>query len=165
MSSWDKPEWDEDVMVTINGKQYRTNLYDGVQRFVPDMDVLKMMDLAMKHFGLHGRAGTFFGDKIPESLQGGTHPNAVVNYIVERNNHSYFGLNELAVALHNEEVELEDYIEFETLHGWSISGYYDTVTSKLSNLDLGEVYEDEEDGEEYEDFSAVFTLSNPNWEE
>lgn len=43
-TDWTKPEWPAEVMVTINGREYPTQLYDGVQRFVPNMATMAYFD-------------------------------------------------------------------------------------------------------------------------
>lgn len=148
------------IMVTVNGTAYPTQLHRGVQRFVPDPEVELLVELALQHSGSHP---TSFYASIPEGLQ--AHPNSVVRYMVEQNETGYCSLNELVLALHRREINLDDWIEFHVLHGYSVSGLCDAVESQLSNMGLGVPYTDPADGEEYEDYSLWFTVVNPLWED
>ena len=145
---------DETIVVTINGKSYPTKLYDGVQRFVPDPAVEELVRVAGEHMELIGRPARNFYHLIPDELKHSEHANPIVNMMVDRNTYGYFGLNELAVALHTGEATLEDYIDFGPLHGWSVGGYCDSIDSTLSNLG----YEDEAAEE-------AFQIHNPLWED
>ena len=159
-------EEDREITVTVNGVPHATKLYNGVQRFVPEPAVEKLVKLAIDHMGMRGRAPQNFYHLIPEELKAGTHANPAVNLLVERNKHSYMGLNELAVALHHGEVSLEDYIQFGTLHGYSVAGYEDSIYSVLSNMDVLYALEDEDDEDAYyAEVEKHFKLHNPRWEE
>jgi len=158
-------EWPKPLMVMVNGKERPTQLYEGVQRFVPDPAVERLVNLCLDSFGLYGRPGRNFYEEIPASLKGNSHDNPVVNHIVEANRYGYYGLNEVVLSLHDGTISVSDWIDFQTLHGGSLGYFYDSVTSQLSNLGLGVPYIDPEDGEAYEDFSEYFTLDNPLWEE
>lgn len=110
-----KGQWEEPVIVTINGKEYSTQLYDSVQRFIPQ---------------------------------------SAVEFIVNQTMNT-FVLNELAVAVLKKEVSIEDYIDFETMHGCSVGKVCDSIDSIIGMNDHifpGKV----------EDY---FDLHNPLWDE
>lgn len=150
----------DEITVLVNGRPFQTEIVDGVQRFVGEQAVKELVRLAIEGYN-QGKLD--FSDKIPQALKAAPHPNAVVCHMVEANEVGYYGLNEVAVDFYEGLFTLEELIEFETLHGWSVSGFYDSITSRLSNLDLGEQYYDEADGEYYENFDGVFTIENPLW--
>lgn len=43
-------EWEQTIIVKVNGKEYPTQLYDGVQRFVPNAIVEHIVDQAYEAF-------------------------------------------------------------------------------------------------------------------
>lgn len=53
-------------------------------------------------------------------------PNEAVSFIVDSNP---YVLNDLAVAVVNGDVSLDDYIAFGTMHGYSVSGFTDSISS------------------------------------
>jgi len=114
-------EWAEPIMVKVNGKEYATQLYNGVQRFVPNRVVEYMMDNEAKEFELNRGPGRSGND-----------------------------LNTIAIKVLEGVIPLEDYIEFQTMHGYSVAGFCDSIDSFIDNF-AGEAED-------------LFTVENPLWE-
>lgn len=78
--------------------------------------------------------------------------NEAVSFIVDKGG---YVLNDLAYAVLNEKIRLEDWIAFETMHGRSIGGFLDSITSLI---DMNpEIFTGPQ--EQY------FTIENPLWED
>lgn len=120
----DAGEWDQPVMVKVNGKDYPTQLYDGVQRFIPNKIVEYVVNQSIKAFSQ--RKDTLGTD-----------------------------LNSILIKVLNGELPFEDYIEFQIMHGYSVTGLADAIESNVSfneHLFPGEI----------EDW---FVIENPLWDE
>ena len=99
--------------VVVNGVAYKTELVNGVHRFVE---------------------------------------NEAVAFFVEMNGEV---LNDLAVAVVEKKVRLEDYIAFYTMHGMSIGGFLDSITSIIAMND--HIFPGK-----LEDY---FVIENPRWDD
>lgn len=118
----DVGEWDQPVMVKVNGKDYPTQLYNGVQRFIPNRVVEYMVNNEINEFNRNRGPS-----------QSGNDLNTIVIKVLE-------GV-----------IPLEDYIEFSTMHGYSVGGFCDSIDSLLDNFPG-----------EPEDW---FVIENPLWDE
>lgn len=113
--------WDQPVMVKVNGKEYPTQMYNGVQRFVPNSIIEYMVDNEARIFNKNGGPGITGND-----------------------------LNTIAIKVLRGELSFEDYVAFSTMHGYSVSGFCDSIESMVDNFDG--------DADEW------FTIENPLWE-
>ncbi len=79
--------------------------------------------------------------------------NTAVSFIVD--NLSPEAYNAVVGAVFEGKVELEDYIAFQTMHGYSVSGFHDAITSNiLLNAHLFP-----------EELSTYYSIVNPLWDE
>lgn len=83
------------IMVKLNGKDYPTHRVDGVQRFVENPVVSRMVD---KMGEAYDRLGTQFSK------------------------HRLYGLNEIMSEFHMGRYTVEDMLDFYTQIGYSVSG-------------------------------------------
>lgn len=93
-------KWDEPVMVKVNGKEYATQLYKGVQRFIPNQIV------------------EYIADQITEAF-------------MNKESTLEADLNSIKIKVLQGDLPIEDYIEYLTMFGYSVSGFYDAVCSTI----------------------------------
>lgn len=89
----------ENIVVKLNGKEYQTELVNGVQRFVPNPVIEKLVD---KDIEIYNKLGY----KKYEEM-------------------GLYGLNEIAMDFHRGEFTVEDMLAFYTQIGYSVSGMLD----------------------------------------
>lgn len=111
------------IMVTVNGKEYPTRLYNGVQRFVPNEIVQYMND-------------------------------AVLDAFMNKKDTLGIDLNSLGIKLRKRELPLQDYIEYLTMIGYSVSGFCDAVYSIVEFND--HIFQG--------DTEDWLTIENPLWD-
>ena len=89
----------ENIVVKLNGKEYQTELVNGVQRFVPNPVVEKLVD---KDIEIYNKLGY---RKYQEM--------------------GLYGLNEIAMDCQLGAFSVEDMLDFYTQIGYSVSGVLD----------------------------------------